>query len=61
MNLDMVSIYRDPNNHRSGRVIEKCGFTYEGHLRNAKKIYDGTIRDIACFSMKKEEYQEIYK
>lgn len=57
MKLDMVTIYRDPNNKRSGRVIEKCGFTYEGTLRKANKIYDGSIRDIACYSMTKNEAQ----
>jgi putative acetyltransferase len=54
--LDRVSIYRNPLNERSGRVIEKCGFVYEGTLRQANKIYDGTIRDVACYSMTKEEY-----
>ena len=61
MNLDMVSIYRNPQNHRSGRVIDKCGFTYEGTLRKAYKIYDGTVRDVACYSMTKEEYEQLQK
>ena len=60
MKLDMISIYRNPLNARSGRVIGKCGFTYEGTLRKAYKIYDGTIRDVACYSMTKEEYRAIY-
>lgn len=58
MKLDMVSIYRNPSNERSGRVIEKSGFIYEGILRNAHKIYNGTIRDVACYSMTKEEYEK---
>ena len=58
LELDMVSIYRNPQNIRSGRVIEKCGFIYEGTLRQAYKIYDGSIRDVACYSMTKEEYRE---
>jgi len=58
LELDMVSIYRNPQNARSGRVIEKCGFVYEGTLRQAYKIYDGTIRDVACYSMTKEEYRK---
>ncbi|MBR0598315.1 GNAT family N-acetyltransferase [Sinanaerobacter chloroacetimidivorans] len=57
MSLDLVSVYRSPNNHRSGRVIEKCGFVYEGILRKAYKIYDGSIRDVACYSMTKEEFE----
>lgn len=58
LGLDMVSIYRNPQNIRSERVIEKCGFIYEGILRHAYKIYDGTIRDVSCYSMTKEEYQK---
>lgn len=61
LDLDMVSIYRNPQNKRSGRVIEKCGFTYEGLLRKAYKIYDGSIRDVACYSMTKEEYEALSK
>lgn len=56
--LDLISIYRNPQNERSGRVIEKCGFTFEGTLRSANKVYDGTIRDVACYSMTKEEYHK---
>lgn len=58
MGLDMVSIYRNPLNERSGRVIDKCGFTYEGILRQANKVYDGSIRDVSCYSMTKEEYKK---
>lgn len=61
MGLDMVSIYRNPLNTRSGRVIEKCGFVYEGTLRKAYKIYDGTIRDVACYSMTRDEFQALQK
>ncbi len=58
MDLDMISISRNPQNTRSGRVIDKCGFTYEGTLRQAYKIYDGSVRDVACYSMTKEEYEK---
>jgi len=59
LKLDMISVYRNPANARSGRVIEKCGFTYEGTLRMANKIYDGTVRDVACYSMTKEEFKSL--
>ncbi len=59
--LDRISIYRNPENARSGRVIEKCGFIYEGTLRGANKIYDGSIRDVSCYSMSKKEYKKIRK
>ncbi len=59
MKLDLIAIYRNPHNLRSARVIEKCGFIHEGLLRKAYRIYDGSIRDVECYSMTKEEYEEI--
>jgi len=58
MGLPMISIYHNPVNHRSKRVIEKCGFHYEGTLRRANRIYNGEIRDMACYSMTKEDWQK---
>ena len=43
-------------NLRSQRVIEKCGFLYEGTLRRTYRIYDGSIREVRCYSMLREEY-----
>jgi len=54
--LDIISCYHYPFNIRSKRVIEKCGFKYEGTLRLASKIYDGSIYDNACYSITKEDY-----
>lgn len=56
LKLDMISICTGPENTRSQNVIRKCGFTYEGTLRKAYKIYDGSIRDVLCHSLMKEEY-----
>lgn len=53
---DIVSCYHYPFNTRSKRVIEKCGFKYEGTLRSASKIYDGTIHDDVCYSITGAEY-----
>ncbi len=54
--LDMVTVYHYPSNDRSRRVIEKCGFVYEGTLRRASLIYDGTVHDARCYSLTREEY-----
>lgn len=43
-------------NKRSHRVIEKCGFKYEGCLRQAEKRFDGQILDMYSFSLTKEEW-----
>lgn len=58
LGLDQIGICTSRVNARSQRVIEKCGFTYEGTLRRTYKIYDGTLRDSMIFSMLKEEWED---
>jgi len=60
MKVSLLSVYHYPDNERSRRVIEKCGFTYEGILRNATVTYDGKICDDLCYSMTREEYIKIF-
>lgn len=55
-NIQMLSIYHFPFNHQSKRVIEKCGFKFEGVLRNGSKLYNGAIYDDYCYSMSRQEY-----
>ena len=59
MHLQVISIRTAENNMRSRRVIEKCGFTYEGSLRKTARMYDGTYRDARFHSLLREEYEEI--
>lgn len=56
LELELVSIYHYPFNHRSQRVIEKCGFQYEGTLRMSTKRFDGALLDDVCYSMTKSEF-----
>ena len=56
LRIDLLSVYHYPHNQRSKRVIEKCGFHYEGTLRQASTIYNGNIYDDVCYSLTKEEY-----
>lgn len=42
-------------NHRSHRVIEKCGFKYEGCLRQCEMRYDGKVFDMESFSLMRNE------
>lgn len=58
LDLEMVSINHYSYNNRSRRVIEKCGFTYEGTLRQGVRLYDGRVEDICCYSMTAAEYKE---
>lgn len=59
LDLVVLAICTGPQNKRSQRVIEKCGFKYDGILRKGYKIYDGTIRDSLLYSMLREEWEEL--
>lgn len=58
LGLELLSVNHYPCNTRSKRVIEKCGFHYEGTLRRATKLSDGRILDHCCYSMTAKEYAE---
>lgn len=51
LKLDLISAYCYPDNDRSKRVLEKCGFQYEGHLRLAEECYNGIVRDNECYAI----------
>ena len=57
--ITLLSVYHYPFNQRSKRVVEKCGFHYEGTLRSAAMIYNKTIYDKVCYSMTYEEYHQL--
>lgn len=56
LGVDILSVYHYPHNRRSKRVIEKCGFSYEGTLRQGSRIFDGTVYDSVCYSITRSEY-----
>ena len=56
-NLDLISVQHFRFNNNSKRVIEKCGFKYEGTLRKGRKLFNGKVVDLVCYSMLKEEYK----
>ncbi|MFR0822223.1 MAG: GNAT family N-acetyltransferase [Clostridia bacterium] len=51
MGLEVISAYCYPFNERSKKVLRKCGFEYEGVLRQAEKLYDGHVYDLICYSL----------
>ena len=55
-NLRLMSISHYTFNKRSRRVIEKCGFAYEGTLRQAFLRYDGIVFDEAVYSLTRDEW-----
>ncbi len=60
MNLELISVYHFSENNRSKRVIEKCGFNYEGVLHQARRLYDGRVVDDVCYSLTKDEFLKQY-
>jgi ribosomal-protein-alanine N-acetyltransferase len=59
MNILLLTIHHYANNLHSKRVIEKCGFVYEGTLRRCIQIYNGTIHDLVCYSLTREEWMSL--
>lgn len=57
MNLHRVEAFVEPKNRTSLRLMEKFGFTREGHLRQ-HYIKDGVIEDSLVFSLLQPEYNK---
>lgn len=56
MQFRLMSISHYTFNDRSRRVIEKCGFVYEGTLRQTFLRYDGAVFDESVYSMTRDEW-----
>lgn len=54
---ELLEVGHHIDNYGSKRVIEKCGFNYDGRLCKYKKLYDGRLIDADFYSMTKEEYE----
>ena len=57
--MRLLSVSHYTFNDRSRRVIEKCGFVYEGTLRQTFLRFDGEIFDEAVYSITKEEWLKL--
>lgn len=57
MSLDLISATCYPDNARSRRVLEKCGFAYEGRLHRAELLWNGEVRDHLLFYLPHEVLQ----
>lgn len=57
--LDGISVYCYPENARSRRVIEKCGFEYEGLQHMAQIRFDGRVMDNLCFLLTEERFKKL--
>lgn len=59
--LTVMGICTSPDNKRSQRVIEKCGFKFEGRQRRGYHIFDGSDRDNMVYSILREEWEALKK
>lgn len=57
--LHKVQICSRPSNAPSRKVIEKCGFVYEGTLRDYFHKDDGSFESRMYFSMMIDEYRQM--
>ena len=55
---EVLSIGYMNGNERSRRVIEKCGFKFEGIVRKCFRSADGKLQDDHSYSMTSEDYFE---
>lgn len=54
---ELLEVGCHTDNEPSKRVIEKCGFKYDGKLEKYKALYDGRVVDAYFYSMTKEEHE----
>ncbi len=55
LRLHRVEAMHESDNPSSGRVMEKCGMTHEGHLRG-KVFNKGAFRDVEIWGIVREDY-----
>lgn len=56
MNIDLLSAFHYPENVKSKRVLERCGFDYEMTIEKGCKRFDGIVFDAVCYSIFKFDY-----
>ena len=59
LNIDLLSAFHIPDNIKSKRVLERCGFEYEITIKQGYKRYDGQIFDSVCYSILKSDYEKM--
>lgn len=58
--VNRIESQHDPNNPNSGKVMEKCGLTYEGTLRQGDWNNQG-IADACVYSLLKSQWEETHE
>lgn len=57
LKLDAIRVVHNVINRRSKRVIQKCGFRYDGLLRCNTRRADGSVSDDCTYSMTRAEWE----
>lgn len=58
---EVLEVGHHSDNIASKKVIEHCGFIFDGRLCKYKKLYDGRLIDADFYSMTKEDYERMKK
>lgn len=58
---EVIEVGHHSDNYASKRVIEKCGFNYDGRLCKYKRLYDGRLVDADFYSMTREDFERMKK
>jgi len=58
LHIELLTAFHTPRNIRSRRVLEKCGFQYEGTVQQGSERYDGQIFDRVIHSILRRWGQE---
>jgi RimJ/RimL family protein N-acetyltransferase len=58
LNAHRLAITHRENNLPSKKVIEKCGFVYEGMQRDGLKRF-GKFENVICYSMLRDDYKKL--
>ena len=56
LNIDLLSAFHYPDNDKSQKVLERCGFQYEITIKQGSTRYDGRVFDAVCYSILKSDY-----
>ena len=54
---EVLEVGHHADNYSSKRVIEKCGFNFDGRLCKFKRLYDSRLIDADFYSMTKEDFE----
>ena len=58
---EVIEVGHHAGNYASKRVIEKCGFIFDGRLCKYKKLYNGELIDADFYSLTREDYERMIK